>query len=72
MKPFFLAIQLFVAIGLIALILLQNSKGGLQAQMGGADFYRTKRGAERAVFSLTIILAVVFFLVTILNVFLIR
>jgi len=72
MKPIFLLIQLFVAIGLIGLILMQTSKGGLQTQAGGADFYRTKRGAEKIVFTLTIIFASLFFLMTVINVFLVQ
>ena len=72
MKQIFLTIQLFIAIGLIILILMQTSKGGLQTQMGGADFYRTKRGAEKIVFTLTIIFATSFFLMTVINVFLIK
>ena len=65
-------IQLLIAIGLIGLILMQTSKGGLQTQMGGADFYRTKRGAEKIVFTLTILFASGFFLMTVINVFLIK
>ena len=72
MKPLFLLIQLIVALGLITLVLLQTSKGGLQTQMGGADFYRTKRGAEKIAFTLTIVFASLFFLMTIINVFLIK
>jgi protein translocase SecG subunit len=72
MKPIFLMIQLLIAIGLIGLILMQTSKGGLQTQMGGADFYRTKRGAEKIVFTLTILFASGFFLMTVINVFLIK
>ena len=71
MKSIFLFIQLLIAIILIGLILMQTSKGGLQTQMGGADFYRTKRGAEKIVFILTIVFATLFFLVTVINVFLI-
>jgi len=71
MKSILLIIQLFVALTLLALILLQTSKGGLQSQMGGGDFYRTKRGAEKIVFMLTIVFASLFFLVTIINVFII-
>lgn len=72
MKPFLLIIQLFIAIGLISLILMQTSKGGLQTQVGGADFYRTKRGAEKIVFTLTIVFACIFFLMTVINVFLVK
>jgi len=65
-------VQLLIATGLIGLILMQTSKGGLQTQMGGADFYRTKRGAEKIVFTLTILFATGFFLMTVINVFLIK
>jgi len=71
MKPILLTIQLLIALSLLTLILLQTSKGGLQTQMGGGDFYRTKRGAEKVVFILTILFASLFFLVTIINVFII-
>lgn len=71
MKEALLVIQFIIAIGLMSLILLQTSKGGLNAQMGGADFYRTKRGAEKVVFTLTIVLAVLFFLITVCNAFII-
>lgn len=60
MKPVILAIHLIVTISLIALILLQNSKGGLGSAFGGGEWYRTKRGAEKIVFIATIIAAVAF------------
>ena len=72
MKTLLLMIQLFIAIGLIGLILMQTSKGGLQTQVGGSDFYRTKRGAEKIVFTLTVIFASTFFLMTVINVFLVK
>lgn len=67
MKIVFLSIHIIFAIGLIALILLQTSKGGLGSGVGGADFYRSKRGAERVVFMATIVFAVLFFITSILN-----
>ena len=67
MKTFFLIIQLLSVICLTSLILLQSSKGGLQSQIGGADFYRTKRGADKIIFIATIVCASIFFLITIIN-----
>jgi len=67
MKTFLLVIQLIIAITLLTLILMQNSKGGLTSSMGGMDFYRTKRGAEKIVFTATIIFSILFFVITILN-----
>lgn len=60
MKPIILTIHLIVTIALIALILLQNSKGGLGSAFGGGEWYRTKRGAEKIVFFATIIATVAF------------
>lgn len=69
MKILLLVIQLLTALSLIGLILLQTSKGGLQTQAGGSDYYRTKRGAERVVFTATIVAAVIFFCITVVNIF---
>ena len=60
MKPIILTIHLIVTLCLIALILLQNSKGGLGSAFGGGEWYRTKRGAEKIVFVATIIASVAF------------
>lgn len=63
-------IQLFhilVAVGLIALVLLQSSKGGLGSAFGGGEVYRTRRGAERVVFTGTIVLSVLFLITSIIT-----
>jgi preprotein translocase subunit SecG len=67
MKLIFLIIHIFIACGLIGLILLQNSKGGLGGGLGSGEFYRSKRGAERVVFIATIVLSVLFFITSIIN-----
>ncbi len=67
MKQFFLLIHILVAVALVGLILLQNSKGGLASGLGGGEFYRTRRGAERVVFTGTIVLAVIFLLTSVAN-----
>jgi protein translocase SecG subunit len=51
----------------MGLILLQNSKGGLSGAAGGGEFYRSKRGAEKIVFMLTIAVTVIFFITSIIN-----
>ncbi len=66
MKLFLLLTHIIIAIGLIGLILLQNGKGGLGG-LGAGEFYRSKRGAERIVFIMTIVLAVLFFITSIIN-----
>lgn len=68
MNPILGVIHIVVAITLIGLILLQSSKGGFGGGVGGGEFYRTKRGAERVVFTATIVSAVIFLVTSILNV----
>lgn len=71
MKFILLFIHILASIGLICLILLQSSQGGLGSAFGGGEGYRTKRGAERVVFIATIILAVLF-LITSVTTFLVQ
>lgn len=71
MKLVILLTHIAVSIGLIALILLQSSQGGLGSAFGGGDTYRTKRGAERVVFIATIIFAALF-LITSVTTFLVK
>ncbi len=69
MNTIILVAHLVVTLVLICLILLQSSKGGLGGGMGGGEFYRTKRGAEKIVFNATVITAVLFLFTSIINVF---
>jgi len=62
-----LIIHILVTVILITLILLQNSKGGLQSGVGGGEMYRSRRGAERIVFIGTIVIAALFFVTSIIN-----
>lgn len=62
-------IQLVSAVLLVIVILLQNRGTGLGAAFGGeGNVYRTKRGLESVLFKATIVLAVVFLGVSLLNV----
>ncbi len=60
--PTYLAVgQLLIAVALIAVILLQVQGGGLGGIFGQPDaVYRTRRGIERTLFRLTLVLASVF------------
>ena len=60
--PIYLAIgQMLIAVALIGVVLLQVQGGGLGGIFGQSDgVYRTRRGIERTLFRLTIILAAVF------------
>ena len=55
-------VQLTSSLLLIIAILLQNRGTGLGGVFGGeGNVYRTKRGLEKALFSLTIALSIIFF-----------
>lgn len=63
--------QLAAAALLTVSILLQNRGAGLSASFGG-DFggYYTKRGMEKFLFSATIVLAIIFLGLSIVNIYL--
>lgn len=65
MKTILLAAHMIVTMGLIALILLQSSQGGLGSAFGGSEGYRTKRGAERVVLIGTVVFAVLFLITSV-------
>jgi preprotein translocase subunit SecG len=63
----FIVAQLLVAIALIATILFQLHGGGLGGIFGQSDsVYRTRRGVEKTLLKLTIVLSVVFVILAVL------
>ena len=67
MTPIIVA-QMILAIALIASILLQQRGTGLGDAFGGeVTAYRSRRGIERTLFRLTIVLAVLFVVFSLLN-----
>jgi protein translocase SecG subunit len=67
MKTILLAFHIIITVSLITLILLQNSKGGLGGGLGAGQLYRSRRGAEKIVFTATIVAAVLFFITSMLS-----
>lgn len=62
-------IQLIAAIILIILVLLQRRGAGLGSAFGGeGNVYRQKRGLEKHIFVLTIIIAVIFLGISLVNI----
>ncbi|MEA3464390.1 MAG: preprotein translocase subunit SecG [Patescibacteria group bacterium] len=62
-------IQIIIAVLLTTAILLQSRGAGLSGIFGGASgVYRTKRGIEKTLFIATIVLAVLFFAVSLASV----
>lgn len=63
--------QVVVSVLLIVAILLQNRGAGLGSAFGGSGgVYLTKRGLEKKLFIVTIILAVLFFALSFLGIIL--
>lgn len=64
----FSTLQMILAIILISLVLLQTKGTGLGSTFGGElGFYQTRRGVERLLFILTIIIAGLFLISSLLG-----
>ncbi len=62
-------IHIIVSLLLITLVMLQTEGSGLGGTLfGGGDVFHSKRGIERSLFILTIVIAVIFSLTSIGNV----
>jgi preprotein translocase subunit SecG len=60
--------QIVVAVALTLVALLQVKGGGLGGIFGQADtVYRTKRGVEKTLFQLTIVLVVIFIVLSVVS-----
>ena len=67
METYLYWVQIVLAIALILAILLQVRGGGLGGIFGQANtVFRTRRGVEKTLFQITIVLVVLFILVSIL------
>ncbi|MEW5719922.1 MAG: preprotein translocase subunit SecG [Chloroflexota bacterium] len=70
MGPYLNIIQIIISVTLMAIILIQvKGEGGGSMFGGGVGVARTRRGLERTLFNVTIILAVVFLLMSFLSAF---
>lgn len=69
MKDALLIVQLLISSLLIVVILLQSKGSGLSTVFGGSGgFYRSKRGVEKLFVYFTVILAVLFFALSIIQI----
>jgi len=59
-------VEIIISVTLILVILLQARGSGFGSALGGSSstFYRTRRGAEKTLFQLTIVLVVIFILIS--------
>ncbi len=61
--------QILLGIALIVLVLLQTKGAGLSGVFGqDTAIYRTRRGLEKTLFNATIVVAVAFFLISLISV----
>lgn len=68
MNLFVTIIQILLSMLLTGLVLLQTKGTGLGTAWGGAgETYHTRRGAEQAIFVLTIILSGAFFAISLVH-----
>jgi preprotein translocase subunit SecG len=68
MQTFFDILQIVLAAAVVLVITLQVKGGGLGGIFGQADtVYRTKRGLERRLFQLTIVLVSLFIIISIVS-----
>ena len=75
MKTYFNIALMILSAALVVAILLQTRGGGL-GTLGGGDTlggqYKTRRGLEKTLFQVTIGLAVAFFVLVIVNAFVLK
>lgn len=71
MKNLLTTLQIIISISLVVMILIQAKGVGLgRAWGGGGEFYKSRRGVEKVIFNLTIVIILLFLLTSILNAFL--
>ena len=69
MQTYFNIAQIVLSLALILAILIQVRGGGLGGIFGQPDsVYRTRRGVERTLFQLTIALAVLFVIISLMTI----
>ena len=69
MDTYFYIVQIFVSVVLIGVLLLQARGSGFSATFNSdSSIYRTRRGVEKTLFNITIALAILFVVVSILSV----
>ena len=68
MSTVFFIVQIILSVLLVALVIMQSNNLGTGAMFGGSDsFATTRRGFERTLFNLTILVSALFFRVAIIS-----
>lgn len=69
MASFLMIATIIIAITLTGVVLLQGQNSGLGSAFGGdSGIYRTRRGVEKTLFNLTVILATLFLMLSLISV----
>ena len=76
MSRVFAIIQIIISVLLVAAVMIQNKGVGLSQTFGGGgggggegNTYSTKRGAEKTIFIVTVILAIIFLTLAVAHLF---
>lgn len=70
MKNLLLLLNMILSILIVILILIQGRGAGLgSAWGGGGELFQTRRGIEKLTLRLTVVLIIIFFLVSVVNLF---
>lgn len=70
MKNILLFVNIFLSVLVVALILIQGRGAGLgSAWGGGGEMFQTRRGVEKLTLRLTVFLIIIFFIVSLVNLF---
>ena len=68
LSKIFVIVQLVLSVLLVVVILLQQKGGGLGAAFGGSsNVYSTKRGMDKMLYQVTIVVATLFLLLSLAN-----
>ncbi|MGD1993830.1 MAG: preprotein translocase subunit SecG [Anaerolineae bacterium] len=69
MSTYFNIAQIIISAALVTIIVFQSQTSGLGGLFGGSGgaVHRKRRGVERTLFIITIVLAVVFFVISLVN-----
>ena len=69
MSTYLNIVQIILGVALTAIILLQTRTSSMGSVFGGSEtsIYRTRRGVERTLFIVTIVLSLLFFIIAVAN-----
>ncbi|MEA3336895.1 MAG: preprotein translocase subunit SecG [Chloroflexota bacterium] len=68
MQNVFYIVQMILGVVLISLVVAQSKGSGAGAMFGGdSSFTTTRRGAEKTMFNLTVVVALLFFLTALVS-----